>query len=80
MKNLLSYFKFLLLPILYSVSFICSFYLAIIFFLVLMINEAINGKPNEILKEDFSTFVRKVSDLPAVIFAPAEKKEVTWSE
>ena len=77
MKNL---FKFLLFPILYAIAFICSFYLSIIFFLVLMINEAINGKPNEILKEDFSAFVQKIYDLPGALFSPAEKKEVHWSE
>jgi len=80
MKNPLSYLKFLVLPILYSVSFICSLYLSIVFFLILMANEAMNGKPNPNLKEDFSAFIQKVSDLPEVIFAPVEKKEVEWSE
>jgi hypothetical protein len=80
MKNPLSYLKFLMLPILFSVSFICSFYLTIIFFLILMINEAINGKSNPTLKEDFSSFIQKVSDFPQEMLFPSEKKEFEWSE
>jgi len=80
MKNLLSYFKFLLLPILNLLSFISCFYLSVIFFIVLLINEAITGKVNEILKEDFSAFIQKLSDLPESIFAPVEKQEVNWSK
>lgn len=45
-----------------------------------MINEAINGKLNSTLKEDFSVFIQKVSDFPEEIFAPVGKKEVEWSE
>jgi len=80
MKNPLSYLKFLLLPILHSFSFIFSFYFSVIFILILIISESINGKVNETLKEDFTAFVQKVNDFPEMIFAPAEKKEVHWSE
>jgi hypothetical protein len=46
----------------------------------MIISESINGKVNETLKEDFSAFIQKVTDLPETIFAPASKKEVHWSE
>jgi hypothetical protein len=77
MKNL---FKSLLFPIVYAISFICSFYLSIIFFIVLLFDEAINGRRNEILKEDFSAFVQKIYDLPGALFSPAEKEQIRWTE
>ena len=80
MKNLLSYFKFTVLATFSLVSFIFSFYLSILFFLILMINEAISGKINEALKEDFSYLIQKVSDLPLSIFTDDEKKEMNWSK
>jgi hypothetical protein len=45
-----------------------------------MINEAINGKSNPTLKEDFSSFIQKVSDFPQEMLFPSEKKEFEWSE
>lgn len=80
MKNLLSYFKFIALSILSLVVFIFSFYLSIIFFLILMVNEAINGKINEALKEDLSYLIQKISGLPVSIFTSEEKKEMNWSK
>ncbi|MDF2457378.1 MAG: hypothetical protein K0R51_3371 [Cytophagaceae bacterium] len=80
MKNLLSYFKFTILSILSLVSFISSFYLSILFFLIVLISEAINGKTNEVLKEDFSALIQKIVDLPVSIFTSEEKKEMNWSK
>ncbi len=80
MKNLLSYFKFIILSILSLVSFISSFYLSILFFLIVLISEAINGKTNEVLKEDFSGLIQKIADLPVSIFTSEEKKEMNWSK
>lgn len=45
-----------------------------------MMNEAVTGKTNETLQADFAAFVQRVYSLPEIIFAPVEKKEVTWSE
>ncbi|ABG59594.1 hypothetical protein [Cytophaga hutchinsonii] len=80
MKNLLSYFKLTVLSFFSLAAFIFSFYLSILSFLILMINEAINGKINEALKEDFSYYIQKVSDLPVSIFTREEKREMNWSE
>ncbi len=80
MKNLISYFKFIVLSVFSLVSFIISFYFSIIFFLILMINESINGKVNEALKEDFIYLIQKISDLPVIIFTSEVKKEMNWSK
>lgn len=80
MKNLISYFKFAVLSVFSFGSFIVSFYFSIIFFLILMINESINGKVNEALKDDFIYLIQKISDLPEVIFTREVKEEMHWSK
>jgi hypothetical protein len=80
MKKLFSLFKFFLLTVLKLFSFLTSLYFSIIFFLVLMVNEAINGKADEMLKEDFSDFIQKISEFPESVFTYLEKQEMDWSK
>ncbi|MBX9853208.1 MAG: hypothetical protein K2X86_15800 [Cytophagaceae bacterium] len=79
MKSSSSFLKSVVVPVLNLFSFVFCLYLSIMFFLVLMADEAMNGKQNERLKEDFEAFVQKISDLPESLFAPVEKKEADLS-
>lgn len=79
MKNVTTYFKGIFLSTLTFVSFITSLYLSIIFFLIVMIEQAISGKENKVLKDDFSSLIQKISDLPQSLFHKEEKKEMDLS-
>jgi hypothetical protein len=79
MKNLLSHFKAIIISALNIIFFISSMYLSIIFFLILMTNESVKGKKNPMLKEELSSFIQKISDLPESFFPQEGKKEVDLS-
>lgn len=79
MKNLSSYFKSILVSVLTILSFIFCLYLSVIFFVILLADEAIKGKANEMLKEDFAAFIQKFSDFPENFFSSGEKKEMDLS-
>jgi hypothetical protein len=79
MRNLSVYFKSTVSAILNLIFFIPTFYLSMIFFLVLLLNEAIAGKVNEGLKEDFMYFIKRISEFPETLFPNQEKKEMDLS-
>jgi hypothetical protein len=42
-------------------------------------NEAIAGKANEVLKEDFIYFIKRISEFPETLFPNQRKKEMDLS-
>lgn len=79
MRNLSVYFKSIVVSLLNLIFFIPCFYLSITFFLVLIMNEAITGKANEVLKEDFTHFIKRISEFPESLFPNSPKKEMDLS-
>lgn len=75
MKNLSSFLKSIVQSILNFFSLIISLYLSAVFFFILLADEAINGKENERLSEDFSSIVQKFSALPESLLSENNKGE-----
>ena len=80
MKSLLFSFKLFLFRIFSVSAFIASFYLSIIFFLVLLANETLKRERNEALRGEFFTIISRLSALPEKLFDAEERKEVDLSK
>jgi len=75
MKNLSLNFKLAIAQLLGFFSFVASFYLSIIFFTYLIIDEEFKGNPNPELKDEFVAFTSKISSLPEKLFTAPKNKE-----